>query len=67
VRRSDRPLRRRAWLRVTGVKGATADYSDEMMHAALDINILNYAHAVVTTEEIVASISAANMMETTPT
>jgi hypothetical protein len=30
-----------------------------MMHAALDINIPNYAHAVVTTEQIVASISAA--------
>jgi hypothetical protein len=28
------------------------------MHAALDINIPNYATAVVTTKEIVASISA---------
>jgi nicotinamidase-related amidase len=48
---------------VTVVKDATADYSDEMMHAALDINIPNYATAVVTTEEIVTSISAANAME----
>jgi nicotinamidase-related amidase len=43
---------------VTVVKDATADYSDEMMHAALDINLPNYASAVVTTEEIVGSISS---------
>ena len=42
---------------VTVVKDATADYSDEMMHAALDINLPNYASAIVTTEEIVASVS----------
>jgi ureidoacrylate peracid hydrolase len=42
---------------VTMVKDATADYSDEEMHAALDINIPNYASAVVTTEEIVGAIS----------
>ena len=43
---------------VTMVKDATADYSDEEMHAALDINLPNYASAIVNTEEIVASISA---------
>jgi nicotinamidase-related amidase len=43
---------------VTMVKDATADYSDEAMHAALDINIPNYAHAVVTTDEVVGAISA---------
>src|SRR5262249_9623968 len=43
---------------VTVVKDATADYSDEMMHAALDINIPNYTNAIVTTSQIVASISA---------
>jgi ureidoacrylate peracid hydrolase len=43
---------------VTAVKDATADYTDEMMHAALDINIPNYASAVVNTAEIVASIAA---------
>ena len=43
---------------VTMVKDATADYSDEEMHAALDINIPNYASAIVTTEEIVASFSS---------
>ena len=41
---------------VTLVKDATADYSDEEMHAALDVNIPNYANAVVSTDEIVASI-----------
>ena len=43
---------------VTMVKDATADYSDEKMHAALDINIPNYASAIVTTNEIVDSIVA---------
>jgi nicotinamidase-related amidase len=32
---------------VTVVKDATADYSDEEMHAALDVNIPNYASAIV--------------------
>jgi nicotinamidase-related amidase len=40
------------------VKDATADYSDAEMHAALDINIPNYASAMVTTTEIVDSISS---------
>jgi ureidoacrylate peracid hydrolase len=40
------------------VKDATADYSDEAMHAALDINLPNYASAVVTTTEIVDLISS---------
>jgi nicotinamidase-related amidase len=43
---------------VTVVKDATADYSGEMMRAALDINIPNYASAVVTTSELVGSISS---------
>jgi nicotinamidase-related amidase len=43
---------------VTVVKDATADYSDEEMHAALDVNLPNYASAIVSTDEIVASISA---------
>jgi len=42
---------------VTVVKDATADYSDEMTHAALDVNMPNYASAVVTAKEIVDSIS----------
>jgi ureidoacrylate peracid hydrolase len=40
------------------VKGATADYSGEEMHAALDINIPNYASAIVSTNEVVDLISS---------
>jgi len=43
---------------VTVVKDATADYSDEMMQAALGINIPNYASAIVTTKEVVGSMSS---------
>ncbi|MER9019064.1 isochorismatase family cysteine hydrolase [Mesorhizobium sp. M0898] len=43
---------------VTMVRDATADYSDEEMHAALDINMPNYASAIVTTDQIIDSISA---------
>jgi ureidoacrylate peracid hydrolase len=43
---------------VTVVKDATADYSDEMMHAALDVNMPHYANAIVTTDEIVDAISS---------
>ena len=43
---------------VTVVKDATADYSDEAMHAALDVNLPNYASAIVTTTELVESISS---------
>ena len=43
---------------VTMVKDATADYSDVEMHAALDVNIPNYANAVVTTDEVVDSIAS---------
>jgi nicotinamidase-related amidase len=41
---------------VTVVKDATASYSDEEMHAALEVNIPNYATAVVTTDEVVQAI-----------
>ncbi len=40
---------------VTMVRDATASYSDEEMHAALNVNIPLYASATVSTEEIVAS------------
>jgi len=43
---------------VTVVRDATADYSDEAMHAALGVNLPNYASAILRTEEIVAAISA---------
>lgn len=48
---------------VTVVKDAIADYSDEMMHAALVINMPNYASAIVTTEQLVAAIKAARSTE----
>jgi ureidoacrylate peracid hydrolase len=40
------------------VKDATADYSEKEMQAALDINIPNYASAIVTTTELVELISS---------
>ena len=43
---------------VTMVKDATADYSYKEMHAALDVNIPNYASAIVTTDEVVGAISS---------
>jgi len=43
---------------VTVVKDATADYSDREMHAALKVNIPNYASAIVTAQDIVDSISS---------
>jgi ureidoacrylate peracid hydrolase len=43
---------------VTVVRDATADYSDEEMRAALNVNMPNYASAIVSTNEIVAAISA---------
>ena len=39
------------------VKDATADYSNEEMHAALDVNIPNYASGIVTTKDV-GSISS---------
>jgi nicotinamidase-related amidase len=43
---------------VTVVIDATSDYSDEMMHAALYLNLPNYASAVVNTKVIVEFISS---------
>lgn len=48
---------------VTMVKDATADYSDREMQAALEVNIPNYASAIVTTGEIVAAISSLTGIE----
>jgi ureidoacrylate peracid hydrolase len=42
---------------VTVVKDATASYSDREMHAALEVNMPNYATSIVTTAEIVGTIS----------
>jgi ureidoacrylate peracid hydrolase len=43
---------------VTMVKDATSSYSDVEMQAALQVNIPNYATAIVTTAEIVDAISS---------
>ena len=43
---------------VTVVRDATADYSDNEMHAALDVNIPSYASAIVTTNEVVYAIAS---------
>jgi nicotinamidase-related amidase len=43
---------------VTVAKDATADYSDQHMHAALVTNLPNYASAIVTTNEVVDAISS---------
>src|SRR5262245_1562281 len=42
---------------VTMVRDATADYSADAMHAALDVNIPNYASALVNTRELIAVLS----------
>jgi nicotinamidase-related amidase len=42
---------------VTVVGDAVADYSDREMHAALEVNLPNYASAIVSTAVIVDSIS----------
>ena len=46
---------------VTVVKDATADYSDEMMHAALNLNMPHYASAVLTTNEIMDLLPSAHV------
>jgi nicotinamidase-related amidase len=43
---------------VTVVRDATASFSDDEMHAALDVNIPNYANAIVTTDRVIESLSA---------
>jgi len=40
---------------VTLAKDATADYSEEFMHAALVSTLPNYGSAIVTTKELVES------------
>jgi nicotinamidase-related amidase len=43
---------------VTLVKDATAAFSQEAMHAAHAINGPTYAHAIVTTDELIPQLSA---------
>jgi len=42
---------------VTVVKDATAALSDEGMHAALEVNLPNYANALVTTGELLEAVA----------
>jgi ureidoacrylate peracid hydrolase len=42
---------------VTVVKDATASYSNDEMHAALEVNIPNYATALISADEAVQAIS----------
>ena len=46
---------------VTVVSDAIADYSDVEMRAALEVNIPNYASAIMTTNEVVDSISSLSL------
>jgi len=42
---------------VTVVKDATAAYSEDMMHTAFEINLPNYANAIVDTDEFLQSVA----------
>jgi len=48
---------------VTVVKDATADYSDQHMHAALVVNLPSYANAIVATTEVVEALSSRTALE----
>ncbi|MGB9434777.1 MAG: hypothetical protein WBQ89_21205 [Candidatus Acidiferrum sp.] len=56
-------LRHRQRYDVTVLKDATADYSEEFMHAALVTNLPNYASAIVSTQEITAALSGSWPLE----
>jgi ureidoacrylate peracid hydrolase len=43
---------------VTVVRDATADFGEEEMHAALDVNLPNYAQAMVTAVQLVDAVAA---------
>ena len=47
---------------VTVVRDATTDYSDVEMHAALEVNLPNYASAIVTTNELLDPISSVSTL-----
>jgi ureidoacrylate peracid hydrolase len=46
---------------VTVVRDATASYSDEEMHAALDVNIPSYASAILPINQILDSLSSTHV------
>jgi ureidoacrylate peracid hydrolase len=51
---------------VTVVKDATASLSEDAMHASLEVNLPNYTNAIVTTSEIVKTISSLSAMPSDP-
>ncbi len=48
---------------VTVVKDATADYTEQFMHAALLTNLPNYASAIVTTQEVTDVLLTSRQLE----
>ena len=51
---------------VTVVKDAAADYSDVEMRAALEVNLPNYANAIVFTSELLEAFSTLEIREREP-
>ena len=47
---------------VTLVRDATADYSDEFMHAAL-VNLPNYASAIVTAQQVTEAVAGGRSLD----
>jgi ureidoacrylate peracid hydrolase len=47
---------------ITVVKDATADYLYEELHATLGVYIRNYASSIVTTNDVVDSISSLEIL-----
>jgi nicotinamidase-related amidase len=50
---------------VTLLADATADYTEQHLHAALVTNMPNYASAIVTTDEVVAAITVGKVLGAT--
>ncbi len=48
---------------VTLVKDATAAFTKEMMHAAHELNCPTFAHAILTTAELVAALPQGEIAE----
>ena len=51
---------------VTLVRDATAAFSHEMMHAAHALNGPTFAHAILTTDEVLAALPSAGLTERNP-
>jgi nicotinamidase-related amidase len=51
---------------VTVVKDATADYSEQFMHAALVTNLPNYASSVVTEQEVADALLTSRELRQSP-